>query len=261
MPPHTHPPRTPPSRPTAAALRSDPAAIRRLFESGEYPYETRMRNAPYEAHMLELQRELLKAQRWVEETGQRIVMLFEGRDAAGKGGTIKRFTEHMNPRTARVVALQKPTERERTQWYFQRYIAHAARRRRNRAVRPLLVQPRRRRARDGVLHAQRLPGIHAPVPGVRADAGPLRHSTVQILVLGQPRGTAPALRGPRDRSAEAMEAVADRPRLAGQMGRLHRGEGGDVLLHRHRRRALDDRQGRRQEARPAELRCSTSCSR
>ncbi len=74
--------------------------------------------------MLELQRELLKAQRWVESTGQRIVLLFEGRDAAGKGGTIKRFTEHMNPRMARVVALQKPTERERTQWYFQRYIAH-----------------------------------------------------------------------------------------------------------------------------------------
>ena len=107
---------------TIAALRHDPAAIRRLFESGENPYKTAMRTAPYEAHMLELQRELLKAQRWVEQSGQRIVILFEGRDAAGKGGTIKRFTEHMNPRTARVVALQKPTERERTQWYFQRYI-------------------------------------------------------------------------------------------------------------------------------------------
>ena len=109
---------------TIAAIRHDPAAIRHLFESGEYPYKTRMREAPYEAHMLELQRELLKAQRWVEETGQRIVVLFEGRVAAGKGGTIKRFTEHMNPRTARVVALQKPTERERTQWFFQRYVAH-----------------------------------------------------------------------------------------------------------------------------------------
>jgi polyphosphate kinase 2 len=105
-----------------AAMRHDPAAIRRLFESGENPYKTAMRTAPYEAHMLELQRELLKAQRWIEQSGQRIVVLFEGRDAAGKGGTIKRFTEHMNPRTARVVALQKPTERERTQWYFQRYI-------------------------------------------------------------------------------------------------------------------------------------------
>jgi len=109
---------------TIATLKHDPAAIRHLFETGEYPYKTPMRNAPYEAHMLELQRELLKAQRWVEQTGQRIVLLFEGRDAAGKGGTIKRFTEHMNPRTARVVALQKPTERERTEWYFQRYIAH-----------------------------------------------------------------------------------------------------------------------------------------
>src|SRR5580704_17800603 len=107
-----------------AALRHDPTAIRRLFESGEYPYKAPMRAKAYEAYMLELQRELLKAQRWVEETGQRIIILFEGRDAAGKGGTIKRFTEHMNPRTARVVALQKPTERERSEWYFQRYVAH-----------------------------------------------------------------------------------------------------------------------------------------
>jgi len=107
---------------TVAPIRHDPSAIRRLFESGAYPYKTQMRAKIYEAHMLELQRELLKAQRWVEKSGQRIVVLFEGRDAAGKGGTIKRFTEHMNPRTARVVALQKPTDRERTQWYFQRYI-------------------------------------------------------------------------------------------------------------------------------------------
>jgi polyphosphate kinase len=107
-----------------AAMRHDPAAIRHLFESGEYPYKVKMRVAPYEAHMLELQRELLKAQRWIEQTGQRVVVLFEGRDAAGKGGTIKRFTEHMNPRTARIIALQKPTEREQTQWYFQRYIGH-----------------------------------------------------------------------------------------------------------------------------------------
>jgi len=107
-----------------AALRHDPAAIRRLFESGENPYKSILRTAVYEAHMLELQRELLKAQRWIAEAGQRVVILFEGRDAAGKGGTIKRFTEHMNPRTARVVALQKPSDRERSEWYFQRYIAH-----------------------------------------------------------------------------------------------------------------------------------------
>ena len=107
-----------------AEMRHDPAAIRRIFETGEYPYRSHLRTAIYETHMLELQRELLKAQRWVERTGERAVVLFEGRDAAGKGGTIKRFMEHMNPRTARVVALQKPTERERTQWFFQRYITH-----------------------------------------------------------------------------------------------------------------------------------------
>ena len=107
-----------------AQMKHDPAAIHRLFETGEYPYATRMRSDTYEKGMLDLQRELLKAQRWVEETGERIVVLFEGRDAAGKGGTIKRYMEHMNPRTARVVALQKPSDRERTQWFFQRYIAH-----------------------------------------------------------------------------------------------------------------------------------------
>ncbi len=107
-----------------SALRHDPVAIQRLFESGAYPYATRLRGGIYEEHMLGLQRELLKCQRWIEETGQRVVVLFEGRDAAGKGGTIKRYMEHLNPRTARVVALAKPNERERTQWYFQRYIHH-----------------------------------------------------------------------------------------------------------------------------------------
>ena len=105
-----------------AQMKHDPVAIRRVFETGEYPYASRLRTAPYEEHMLKLQQELLKAQRWVESTGEKIVLLFEGRDAAGKGGTIKRFMEHLNPRGARVVALEKPNERERTQWYFQRYI-------------------------------------------------------------------------------------------------------------------------------------------
>ncbi len=105
-----------------AAMRHDPDAIRHAFESGEYPYRSPMPERDYLVHMQELQVELLKAQNWVKETGQRIVILFEGRDAAGKGGTIKRFMEHLNPRGARVVALEKPSERERTQWYFQRYI-------------------------------------------------------------------------------------------------------------------------------------------
>jgi len=107
-----------------AAARHDPEAIRRAFETGEYPYKTKLKRVPYEKRKAELQVELLKVQRWVEETGQRIVMLFEGRDAAGKGGTIKRYMEHLNPRAARVVALPKPTDRERSEWFFQRYVNH-----------------------------------------------------------------------------------------------------------------------------------------
>ena len=89
-----------------------------------YPYQERISRAEYEESKRLLQIELLKLQNWVKETGTRVVILFEGRDAAGKGGTIKRLMEHLNPRGARVVALEKPTDRERTQWYFQRYVAH-----------------------------------------------------------------------------------------------------------------------------------------
>ena len=78
----------------------------------------------YEAELLRLQAELVEMQEWVRATGARVVVIFEGRDAAGKGGAIKRITEYLSPRVARVVALPMPTERERTQWYFQRYIAH-----------------------------------------------------------------------------------------------------------------------------------------
>jgi polyphosphate kinase 2 len=89
-----------------------------------YPYNERLDRADYEQGKRALQIELLKLQSWAQDTGQRIAVLFEGRDAAGKGGTIKRFMEHLNPRAARVVALDKPTHRENGQWYFQRYIAH-----------------------------------------------------------------------------------------------------------------------------------------
>ena len=91
---------------------------------GSYPYETKMDVLEYEQHKHELQIELLKMQNWVKETKQRVVIIFEGRDAAGKGGTIKRFMEHLNPRGAHVIALEKPNARERNQWYFQRYIQH-----------------------------------------------------------------------------------------------------------------------------------------
>jgi polyphosphate kinase 2 len=94
------------------------------WREGGYPYKNLMSRKNYEKQKYQLQVELLKLQAWVKETGQRVVILFEGRDAAGKGGTIKRFMEHLNPRGAKVVALEKPSEVERGQWYFQRYIQH-----------------------------------------------------------------------------------------------------------------------------------------
>ena len=97
-------------------IRHSREKIRDLFRNGTYPYKTRIRKSVYEHHKNELQVELLKVQNWVKMTGQRIVVLMEGRDAAGKGGTIKRFMEHLNPRAARTVALEKPTDQERGQW-------------------------------------------------------------------------------------------------------------------------------------------------
>jgi polyphosphate kinase 2 len=94
------------------------------WRTGGYPYKNLLSRKNYERQKYRLQVELLKLQAWVKERGQKIVVLFEGRDAAGKGGTIKRFMENLNPRGARVVALDKPTEQERGQWYFQRYIQH-----------------------------------------------------------------------------------------------------------------------------------------
>jgi polyphosphate kinase len=89
-----------------------------------YPYDHRMPRDEYEHLKRRLQIELLKLQKQIRRTGDRHVIVFEGRDAAGKGGTIKRFMEHLNPRAARVVALEKPNEHEQTQWYFQRYVNH-----------------------------------------------------------------------------------------------------------------------------------------
>ncbi|RVT51577.1 polyphosphate kinase 2 [Rubrivivax albus] len=111
------------ARPVAEGVDPD-LELAAGWRDGGYPYRNLLSRKSYEKQKYRLQVELLKLQAWVKDTGQRVVILFEGRDAAGKGGTIKRFMEHLNPRGARVVALEKPSEIERGQWYFQRYIQH-----------------------------------------------------------------------------------------------------------------------------------------
>ena len=106
---------------TARRTRDDLAED---WRRGGYPYKYKMLRKDYEEQKFALQVELLKLQSWVKEARQRLIILFEGRDAAGKGGAIKRFMEHLNPRGARVIALEKPSEVERGQWYFQRYVQH-----------------------------------------------------------------------------------------------------------------------------------------
>ncbi len=100
-----------------------PAIEAAAMRSGGYPYDKKMKRKQYEEELEKLQIELLKLQSWAKDKGERIVIVFEGRDGAGKGGTIHRFTQHLNPRGARVVALTKPSDEEQGQWYFQRYLA------------------------------------------------------------------------------------------------------------------------------------------
>jgi hypothetical protein len=218
------------------------------WREGGYPYKNLMSRKAYEKQKYRLQVELLKLQAWVKETGQRVVILFEGRDAAGKGGTIKRFMEHLNPRGARVVALEKPTETERGQWYFQRYVQHLP------TAGEIALFDRSWYNRAGVERVmgfcsrQRIPGIHAPDARIRTPAGAQRRAHHQVLVLGQPRRAAPPLQGARIAPAQAVEAQPDRSGLPRQVGRLHQGQGGHVLPHRHRRRPLDGDQVGLQEA-------------
>ncbi len=94
------------------------------FPHGDFSFAKKMKKSKFEQRLEELQIELVKLQKWVRENDQRVAMVFEGRDAAGKGGTIKRFTGNLNSRYARVVALSKPSDAERGQWYFQRYVQH-----------------------------------------------------------------------------------------------------------------------------------------
>ena len=152
-------------------------------KSGKKKNKNKIPNAVYEAELFRLQAELVKVQLWAQATGARVVVVFEGRDAAGKGGTIKRITEYLSPRVVRIAALPTPTEREKAQWYYQRYVDQLPSGGRDRPVRPLLVQPRRRREGHGLLHAAGVQPVHAPDADLRADAHRGRDPAAQVLVL------------------------------------------------------------------------------
>ena len=162
----------------------------------------------YFHELFRLQGELVKLQDWVQHQKQKVVVLFEGRDAAGKGGVIKRITQRLNPRVCRVVALPAPNERERTQWYFQRYVPHLP------AAGEIVLFDRSWYNRAGVERVmgfctdERVRGVLPLGARVRADAGALRHQADQVLVLDHRRGAAPALPDAHPRSAQAVEAVA-----------------------------------------------------
>ena len=160
----------------------------------------------YFRELLRLQRELIKLQDWVVHQKLKLVVLFEGRDAAGKGGVIKRITQRLNPRVCKVVALSAPTERERTQWYFQRYVSHLP------GAGEIVLFDRSWYNRAGV---ERVMGFCSEadceeffrtVPGIRADAGPLRDHSPEILVLDHRSGAEHALPDAHPRPAQAMEA-------------------------------------------------------
>ena len=214
----------------------------------DYPYHERMSRHQYEYEKRPLQIELVKLQNWVKATGQRIVIVFEGRDAAGKGGTIKRFTEHLNPRGAQVVALAKPSEREQTQWYLQRYVPHLP------AAGEIVMFDRSWYNRAGV---ERVMGFctqgeyeefmrEAPEFERMLIRSGLDLTKFWFSVTRAEQRTRFVIRrvdpvrqwklSPMDiESLDKWEA-------------LHRGEGSDVLLHRHGRGSVDGGKEQRQEA-------------
>jgi hypothetical protein len=202
-----------------------------------YPYAERMGRREYEEHKRALQIELLKAQDWIKETGYRLVLVFEGRDAAGKGGTIKRFREHLDPRGADVVALGVPSAREQGEWFFQRYVQHLPTRGEirffdrswyNRAV----VEP---------VMGYCTPDEHEEfLRAVPEFERMLVNSGIALVKLWFSVS----------RPGAAVEAEPDRHRLARSLGRLHRCEAEDVRAHLDRSRAVDDRAEQRQEAWP-----------
>ena len=179
----------------------------------------------YEAELATLQAELVAMQEWVKATGAKVCVVFEGRDTAGKGGTIKRIVERVSPRVFHVVALPAPTEREKSQMYVQRYLPHLP------AAGEVVIFDRSWYNRAGV---ERVMGFCTPEmttrflehgPGGREGDGRLRHHPHQVLARGQPRRTDPTPRAPHQRPAQDLETVRHGPEVVQSMVRLLAGQG------------------------------------
>ena len=189
----------------------------------------------YFRELFRLQGELVKLQDWVVATKHKVVVIFEGRDAAGKGGVIKRITQRLNPRVCRVAALPAPNDRERTQWYFQRYVSHLP------AAGELVLFDRSWYNRAGI---ERVMGFcddaqyeefFRTVPEFEKMLVRSGIQLVKVLVLDHRRGAAAALSRPHPRSAQAVEAEPDGSRIAAPLGAVHAGQGSDAGPHPHPR--------------------------
>ena len=218
-----------------------------IEEFSERPEAAGIDRAFYFKELFRLQGELVKLQDWVVDQNLKLVVIFEGRDAAGKGGVIKRITQRLNPRVCRVAALPAPNERERTQWYFQRYVSHLP------AGGEMVLFDRSWYNRAGV---EKVMGFCTEdeceeflrtVPEfekmlVRSS---IRSSSNYWFSLNDE--AALSLHDAHPRSTQAMEAEPDGPGVASTLGGIHVGQGGYAGAHAHGRGPVVDRRRRGQE--------------
>ena len=155
--------------------------LKKLVEPAKAP----MKDKEYTKELRKLQVQLCKLQEWVKHKGLRAIVIFEGRDGAGKGGTIKAITERVSPRVFRVVALPAPSDREKTQMYMQRYLANFPAAGRGHYLRSQLVQPRRRRECHGLLHRGTAQAVSRTLPDIRELDGQQRDHPGQVLARGE----------------------------------------------------------------------------
>ena len=216
--------------------RSADAAAAAAVQPAEATAGGKISDKAYAREMKKLHVELVKLQQWVVHKGLKVCIIFEGRDGAGKGGTIKAITERVSPRVFRVVALPAPTEREKSQMYAQRYLPHLP------AAGEVVIFDRSWYNRAGV---ERVMGFCSEeqatqflnmVPLFEKADGRVRHHPAQVLARGEPGRADPAAQGAHRRRPQDLEALADGPEVLRPLGRLHEGARRDVRRHRHRTR-------------------------